>query len=126
MSSTSLSDKIAAVTATGPTLKRIQSELEVWQKHNFPNREAWQPILGLQEELGELSHAFLKRHEGIRAGEQWEADIRDAVADILIFLLDVCNAEGIDLDEQVSRTWSHVQTRDWKADPIGGKPEVEP
>ena len=102
-------------------LSEIQNELRSWSKHNFGDRPAWQPLVGLQEELGELSHAFLKREQGIRTGEDHNAKIRDSVADLVIFLLDFCNVEGIDLAHEVSFTWEHVRQRDWKKYPENGK-----
>jgi len=101
-------------------LSEIQTELRPWVKHNFGVRPAWQPLLGLQEELGELSHAFLKREQGIRTSEDYVLEIRDSAADLVIFLLDFCNAEGIDLAHEVAFAWEHVQGRDWKKFPENG------
>ncbi len=67
------------------TLKQLQTESAVWVAHNFGNRPAWQPILGLSEEYGELFAA------------QTMADVQDAVADIAIFLTDLCNCLGLDM-----------------------------
>jgi NTP pyrophosphatase (non-canonical NTP hydrolase) len=108
------------------TLTRIQAEQRAWVLHNFGNREAWQPLLGIQEEVGELAHAFLKRHQGIRGTrEEHDAAIRDAVADIIIFLLDFSSAEGIDVREVLDETWQKVRQRDWKADTeTGGGGEI--
>lgn len=95
-------------------LKELQIQLRHWQEHNFPGRPAWQPLLGLQEELGELSHAYLKREQNIRVTENHNENIRDAVADILIFLCDFCNAENIDIETELQRTWTEVSKRDWR------------
>ena len=102
------------------SLRRIQEEQREWVRHNFGDRPAWQPLLGIQEEVGELAHAFLKRSQGIRTGEDHDAAIHDAVADIVIFLLDFCSAEGIDLESQLEQTWAAVRERDWKTDPTTG------
>ena len=96
-------------------LGKLQTQLKPWVQHNFGDRPSWQPLLGLQEELGELSHAYLKREQRIRTNEDHEAGIRDAVADLVIFLADFCNAEGIDLAKEVYETWVRVSKRDWKA-----------
>lgn len=103
------------------TLDRIQDEQREWVRHNFGGRPAWMPLLGLQEELGELAHHFLKREQGIRVSEDHNEGIRDSVADIVIFLLDFCSAEGICLEEEVVTTWPKVQARDWKKYPVNGK-----
>lgn len=102
------------------TLKRIQDEQRPWVKHNFGDRPSWMPLLGLQEEIGELAHHFLKREQGIRIEEDHDAGIRDSVADIVIFLLDLCSAEGICLEQELVTTWEQVKRRDWKVDPAGG------
>lgn len=100
-------------------MKNVQHELVEWSLHNFGDRPAWQPLLGLVEEVGELSHAYLKRAQGIRTNEDHNAQIRDAVGDILIYLLDFCNAEGVDAQQILDDTWEHVKKRDWKQDPAG-------
>lgn len=99
------------------TLKTLQSELEPWQARNFPGRPSWQPLLGMMEELGELSHSFLKRAQGIRTTEDHDAGIKDAVADVVVYLADFCNAEGIDLEKEIIDTWAQVRQRDWASDP---------
>ena len=67
------------------------------------------------EEVGELSHAHLKREQGIRGTEgEHTLAIEDAVADIVIFLADYCNSQGIDLESTVVRVWDTVvKPRDW-------------
>jgi NTP pyrophosphatase (non-canonical NTP hydrolase) len=91
-----------------------------WSEHNFPGRPAHQPLLGVGEELGELYHAHLKREQGIRGSDaEHAAGIEDAVADIVIFLADFCNAEGIDLEATVERVWdTEVKPRDWRPDTL--------
>ena len=46
--------------------------------------------------------------------EDHDAKMRDAVADILIFLCGFCSTQGIDLQEQVNETWEEVKKRDYK------------
>ena len=79
------------------TLSDLQGELRLWQEHNFPGRESWEPLMGVAEEVGELSHAHLKQHQGIRRNEDHEAKARDAVGDIIVYLADYCNARGFSL-----------------------------
>lgn len=97
------------------TLSQIQEEQRSWVAHNFPGRHAWHPLLGVQEEVGELSHHFLKRAQNIRLNEDHNEGIKDAVADILIYLLDFCSAEGIDLEHELNKVWEKVRQRDWQA-----------
>ncbi len=95
-------------------MQAIQKEVEQWVNHNFPGRPMHQPMLGLMEELGELAHAVNKREQKVRLNEDHDAAIVDAVGDICIYLMDFCNAEGIDLDTCINKTWNEVKKRDWK------------
>jgi NTP pyrophosphatase (non-canonical NTP hydrolase) len=72
--------------------------------------------VGVQEEVGELAHAFLKAHQGIRTSEDHAAAERDAVADIVVYLADFCNAREIDFQATLEETWAKVRQRDWKKD----------
>lgn len=97
----------------GLSFQQLQTEVGVWRERNFPSPDAVNSILGLIEELGELSHHFLKRREQIRLEEDHNAGIRDSVGDIMIYLANFCNLEGISLMECIEITWSGVKERDW-------------
>jgi NTP pyrophosphatase (non-canonical NTP hydrolase) len=106
------------------SLKQLQKELLVWQGHNFPGRKWDKPFMGMVEELGELSHALLKQEQGIRGTSQnHDAAIVDAVADLLVFMADFCNARGINLQTALTDTWAQVRQRDWVRFPKNGKDE---
>jgi NTP pyrophosphatase (non-canonical NTP hydrolase) len=94
-------------------LQKVQTELRPWQEHNFPSRPAWQPVMGLAEEVGELSHAFLKREQRCRLNENHDDAIWDALGDILVYACDVANAEGLDLAAVLDEVWLRVSKRDW-------------
>jgi len=66
--------------------KTIQEEVLIWQRHNFPGRSPWMPLVGLGEELGEL------------AGAESKAEVNDAIADCGIYLADYCNGMGYNLN----------------------------
>ncbi len=100
-------------------LLRLQNEVFVWTNHNFPNQQKWHPVLGLSEEVGELCHSYLKREQGIRVEEVHRDKIVDAVGDIVIFLCNFCNWEGIDLEKTVQKVWSEVKQRDWTKESPG-------
>jgi len=106
--------------STKQTLADIQTEQRLWSLRNFGGHPAWHPLLGIQEEAGELAHAFLKRTQGIRKNQNHDAAIRDAVGDIVIYLMDFCSCEGIDLQEAIEGAWDTVRKRNWKADPTSG------
>ena len=97
------------------TLKQLQKEQKEWSARNFPNNEPWMPLLGVQEEVGELSHSFLKRAQGIRGtDEQHYIDMVDAVGDIMVYLSDFCSRSDIDFQEALEKTWGTVKKRDWQ------------
>lgn len=102
-----------------PGLGRFNKEYPEWLRRNFPNDDSSRQLLGVVEEVGELSHAHLKGLQGIRhTPEEIRAMKVDAVADIVIFLMGYCVNENIDLDAAVEDTWTRVSKRDWIADPM--------
>jgi len=101
-------------------LRDLQEDMKSWLDHNFEPYESWQPLLGVVEELGELAHAHLKQSQNIRIEENHEEKIKDAIGDIIIFLVSYCNKRGFDLDKIVFDTWSKVKNRDWKEYPVNG------
>jgi NTP pyrophosphatase (non-canonical NTP hydrolase) len=89
--------------------------MRLWQEHNFPARDTWEPLVGVQEEAGELAHAHLQEHQGIRGTkEEHEAEARDACGDLIVFLADYCNARGWDLQDILDEVWPQVQQRDFR------------
>lgn len=97
-------------------IRQIQKEHRQWGELNFPktiDNPLFQ-LLGVQEEVGELSHAELKKAQGIRhTAQECDEMARDAVGDIIIFLMSYCTAKGWDLHEIVDETWDEVIQRDW-------------
>lgn len=85
--------------------EKLVAERNEWVAHNFPNPHVENPgesILGVMEEVGELAHAYLKSAQNIRGDRlQHEADAKDAVADITIYLLGVMNIYGIPIEPGV-------------------------
>jgi len=107
-------------------LRLLQSQVKRWAAVNFGgvHGSGYRPLLGALEELGELAHAHLKEEQGIRSNEDHHADKIDAVGDIVIYLADYCEGQGISLADAVATTWKQVQQLDWRSDPIsGGKTE---
>ena len=95
-------------------LETLQQEQNEWQNRNFPNTTKHQCLLGVTEEVGELSHAHLKCEQGIRGtSDEHIAEAIDAIGDIVIFLAGYCNSNGYDLSECVTKAWEEVKNRDW-------------
>ncbi len=77
-------------------MKTIQKEHRIWDEANFGVQDLEVYELGMIEEVGELAHAVLKRKQGIRNSEDHDANIKDAVADIGIYLIGYCTEVGLD------------------------------
>ena len=104
------------------TLKKLQNEVQLWSYANFGIHPNWHPLLGVVEEVGELSHAVLKQEQGIRGTyEEHQLEIRDSVGDLVIFLADFCASREISLEECVEETWAKVKKRDWQKVPKDGR-----
>jgi len=96
-------------------LRNLQDQVAEWATHNFGNPPSWHSLLGIVEEAGELCHGYLKRAQDIRGTrEKHDAEIRDAIGDIVVYLADFCNKENIDFEGVVLDVWSEVKKRDWK------------
>jgi NTP pyrophosphatase (non-canonical NTP hydrolase) len=102
-------------------LSALQFNASEWSKRNFGPHygSGYRNLLGITEEVGELCHAQLKGEQGIRHTPEEILELKkDAVGDILIFLCNYCDSQGIDLDECASIAWDEIKNRDWKADPL--------
>lgn len=86
----------------------------IWRGNHRLSYDDLRPLLKAQDSVGRLAHALLKQKQGIRGTkEEHEAKAKDAVGDIVIFLLDVCNRRGWSFAEIVAETWAEVRKRDW-------------
>lgn len=106
---------------TPAPLQRIQQEQKAWSIKNFPNNKATHNLLGVVEEVGELSHAHLKKMQNIRTNQDHDNDTVDAIGDILIYLLGYCNIIGVDALDILTQVWDTVRQRDWTKNKIDGK-----
>lgn len=107
-------------------LRDLQKQHREWSAHNFGHipKDPKHPILGMTEELGELCHAHLKMEQGIRGTKAEHMEkIKDAAADLVVFLCDYCNHMGIDLEGMITQTWEEVRQRDWIKFPKNGRTE---
>jgi len=98
------------------TLTEIQELAVEWSKKNFGEHygSGYRNLLGVAEEVGELCHAQLKGEQGIRhTDEEILRMKKDAVGDIVIFLCNYCDSQGINLDECVNAAWQEIKHRNW-------------
>lgn len=108
------------------TFDNLQSRTLEWMLRQpwAPSQQPWELLLGIQEEVGELSRAHLKQHQKIRGtSEGWEEKGKDAVGDILVFLAGYCAARGWSLQECVEKATTEVFQRDWTKYPNNGRTE---
>jgi len=70
-------------------LDQLQEEHKPWVAHNFGDRPSWMPLLGLVEETCDELYTAIKKPD--------VAEIKDAAADIVIFMSDFCTAMGFRL-----------------------------
>ena len=80
-------------------LFEFQKEHQAWALKNFGQHEAWQPLLGIIEELGEYEEARAK-------GDIPE--VLDAIGDVMIFMADYCSCEGFLLETIVSNARTRI------------------
>lgn len=103
------------------TLTRIQEEHKEWVDRNFPGESLEQRTLGVCEEAGELAHHVLKMQQKIRGEKEYHiGEAIDAIGDICIFAMGVCDVLEVDFGEVIETTWERVKKRDWVADPSAG------
>lgn len=107
-------------------LAYMQEAMHKWRTVNFPDADATQQLLGVAEETGELSHAHLKAMQGIRVNEDHEANAKDAVGDIVIYLMGYCSYNGWDLMEIIAKTCDHILQRDWNKNKETGEVPEDP
>ena len=70
----------------------LKPEVKLWVEHNFGSCDKEDSILGVIEELGELTHCILKRKQGIRETSANIESLMDAVGDTLIYLITYDNS----------------------------------
>lgn len=96
-------------------IKQAQAEHKEWAAYNFPNAEPWEPVMGMAEEAGEACHAALKMRQGIRGTEQEHLhELADALGDEFIYMMDVANKYGLDLETCIQMALAEVKQRDWQ------------
>lgn len=101
-------------------LSSLQVHLVRWQVRNFGGASAFEMLAGATEELGELAHAILKHHQKIRGYEDeqvFREDAGDAIADVIVYLTQLCTLLRLDLGVLFTETAKQVMERDWKQNP---------
>ena len=103
-------------------LQVLQVVHMLWLEENFPQQQPADPLLGIVEEVGELAHAHLKASQSIRGTpEEHQAEARDAIGDIVIYLASYCNTNGYNFADCVTDAWTEVKSRNWQKYPQDGE-----
>lgn len=77
---------------------QLVKERNEWVEKNFPPKlePPLESTMGIMEEAGELAHSHLKELQGIRGtAAEHQANARDAIGDISVYLLGVMNAKDV-------------------------------
>ncbi len=90
-------------------IQKIEKVSELYsQKYNISRDKLWY-LLKLQEEMGELTQAYLSmsgkgRHKN-RTTAELKADFEHEIADVLCHLLLLAQSEGVDLKKAIDEKW---------------------
>lgn len=122
-------------------LDTLQIEIESWRADNFgPKSESFKSVrrfmdqdnnammitqlLGMNEEIGELTHAVLKKMQGIRGMDDpltFKTAAMDAIGDIFIYAMGLCDTLNLDMSDCLDKTAESVLKRDWNANKESGE-----
>ena len=92
----------------------LSQALQDLKQGTLPDSQEEQDFMKIVEKLGDLSHALLKLKQGIRGTpDELEDKARDAVGDILIYLMNFCSEKEWDMAAILQETWKEVSERDW-------------
>lgn len=118
-------------------LSALQVRLARWQVENFGVQATERPVRGVTEETGELTeailhlmvsvgklnHVSLKHDQKIRGYddvEKFRAHAADAIADIRVYLTQICTTLRIDDGVNFKLTAEKVLRRNWNKDRKAG------
>lgn len=103
-----------AMAFIGQVSTASMSDSEITQVlYQIPENFKVAPLLGVVEEAGEMVTAVMDMNR--------PADVEDAIGDLQVFLLNLCEFSGYDGDSALKGVWSMVRQRDWKKNKESGK-----
>lgn len=98
----------------GEVAGKMLTDTEITQVlYQIPDSFKVAPLLGIVEEAGEMVTAVMDMNR--------PADVEDAIGDLQVFLLHLCDVCGYDGDSSLKGVWSKVRQRDWKKNKENGK-----
>ncbi len=99
-----------------PELDDLQARVAVWKSKNFGVMPDTLHAAKLLEEAGEAGHAIVRlyhQEQGKKVNPKSEANLRDALGDIVIVLMNIANNHGWLLSEVIQDTLDEVLARDY-------------
>ena len=104
-------------------LSDYQEEILRWSNYNWgkpPKYDSFTASVGIGEEAGEVLRAVLKRKQMIRGTyEEWTAELRKELADVLIKVIEVAALEDMNIEVLLQERWDEIRQRDFKANALG-------
>lgn len=73
---------------------KLQVDIAVWATHNFGDNPAWQPMLGLIEEIGEF-YAAEENAGNSLTHSQRKLQMEDAIGDQTVYALNLASKVGL-------------------------------
>lgn len=92
---------------------QTQAEIGAWSREQFGDQDSVNPLIGAQEELGEVAQITLKRRQGIREDEFTNQDLEIEVADVIIYLMDFCERNNVSMAHGLEEAQRKVLGRDF-------------
>ncbi len=97
-------------------LDQLQARFKVWGLDNFGPLPDEFHITKLTEEVGEAAHAVVRLYhqaQGKKVNKNSEVNLRDALGDIMIILMNLANNHDWSLEEVFRETADEVLARDY-------------
>lgn len=95
-------------------IRKMQEDHKLWAFQNFgPDMKSnlIDPVIGVIEEVGEFAHAFLKKKQKIRGtAAEHDANMKDALCDIGIFLMHFSSKCSIQYADVLLRAENHYES----------------
>lgn len=110
-------------TTASMSLSDVQQRIHAHAVVAWPGLTTEIEVLALAEEVGEVARAVLKRTQAIRgSSDDWSAELRREVGDVLLVLCNIASLEGFELSETVAERLAVVLDRDPNHSPVQSAP----
>ena len=93
-------------------MKQLFHQYMAWQAQNWDEPNMARSLLKFHEEVGELNAALYRADRPA---------FKDALADVVISLLGVAVAGGVNLPAEVEAVWREVGSRNYRLYPKNGR-----